>query len=1016
MPPRESVASITGMTCSACVQAIVTQLEKQDMVENATVSLSTCEARVVYDSEKSEGPQIKEWIEDCGFDCVIVSDTMCNNTRDNKICGFKVGGMTCSACVNTIKSQLQKLNGVSDVDLSLITEECLVTYTNGVTTPSQIKECIEDCGFDAETIQIRPVSIDEQLVKSKFNIFADYTSILQKFEGFTQWHTGLKSIEIVPGQDIDNNCEITIEYDQSIIGIRDLISLCEEKINLEIIIDSSYDKSTQLTTLQRTKEISLWKLRCMKSCTIAIITMAMYMGVPMLAHRLIINHTFPYKQINGIPGLYYRDLIGCILASYVLFRIGSHFYISCWKSLMHGTGTMDTLITISTLSAYFFSMGSIIYNIVWKIDQLPSVVFDTAIMLIAFISIGKLLENRAKSQTSTALSHLIELSPNTCSLVVSDTSTQEIPLELLQINDIIDVKPGMKIPTDGIIIQGETEIDESLMTGESNLIHKQLGSQVIGGTINGPGHFYFKVTTLGQDTKLQQIITTIKHAQLTKTPIQKYADKLCSIFVPVILLLAVLTFVTWFFISKSGNSESFQIFTMGEGSNVFKCLRIATSVVIVACPCALGLATPTAIMVGTGIGAQNGVLIKNGDAIEKCKLIKGFVFDKTGTLTTGIMTVEHFQNLNKETAMPPELIWYLIKICEIRSEHPVAKTIVNYATKVLSEIGNSKLFNFIENDCNIIMGQGVQCEFTDSQTEEIYDVCIGSGADLFSENIQNEINKLTESQLLKENNISGYTIAYVSINDRLIGKFEIIDRLRDDSYATIQYLKSRGYEVYIVTGDNEFAANKIAVALDINIENVYSNVLPNGKCDVVTELQETNDNGAIVFVGDGINDSPALVTSDVGIAISTGTEIAIDAADIVILADEPQEQTANNASLKRLIYALDIAQRTYTRIKLNLFWALSYNMFMVPIAMGVLVPWGITLPPMIAGLAMALSSVSVVLSSLQLKNWTPPIINGGSDYQNDSTFSMLSNRLFFWRSRNYLPLQDDLEMNVTTNV
>ncbi|KAG0665784.1 hypothetical protein C6P45_000424 [Maudiozyma exigua] len=1002
------------MTCAACVQAIETQLKEQDIVQSAAVSLSTCEGRILYNSTKAESPQIKEWIEDCGFDCIVVSDTICN---DNKVCGFKVSGMTCSACVNTITSQLLKMDGISNVDLSLITQECMVIYAQDIITPNQIKECIEDCGFDADTIQIRLDSIDEQLVKGKFNVFDNYSTIVQKFNGYSQWHNGLKTIEIVPGQDIDNNCEITIEYDHSIIGIRDLISLCKNKTNLDMIMDSSHDKSTQLTTLQRTKEISLWKSRCMKSCLIAIITMTMYMGVPMLANKLIINHIFPYKQINGITELYYRDFIGFILASYVLFRIGSHFYISCWKSLIRGTGTMDTLITISTLSAYFFSMGSIIYNIVWKIDHLPSVVFDTAIMLIAFISIGKLLENRAKSQTSTALSHLIELTPNTCSLVVSDTTTEEIPLDLLQINDVIEVKPGMKIPTDGIVTHGETEIDESLMTGESNLIHKQPGSHVIGGTINGPGHFYFKVTTVGQDTKLQQIITTIKNAQLTKTPIQKYADKLCSIFVPVILFLAVLTFVTWYFISKSGNSKSFQIFTMGEGSNVFKCLRIATSVVIVACPCALGLATPTAIMVGTGIGAQNGALIKNGDVIEKCKDIKGFVFDKTGTLTTGLMTVENFKYLNNESTIPSELMWYLVKLCEIRSEHPVAKTIVNYSTKMLSETGSSKLFNLIENDCNIIMGQGVRCAFRDDQTNDIYNISIGSGFELFSENVQNEINKLTELQMSKGNNMSGYTIAYVSINDTLIGKFEIIDTLRDDSYSTIQYLKSSGYEVYIVTGDNEFAANKIAVALDINIENVFSNVLPTGKCDVVTKLQETSGDGAIVFVGDGINDSPALVTSDIGIAISTGTEIAIDAADIVILADEPQEQMSNSASLKRLIYALDIAQKTYSRIKLNLFWALSYNTFMVPIAMGVLVPWGITLPPMIAGLAMALSSVSVVLSSLQLKNWEPPIISSGiNEHQTVSLFDKIGNKLTIWRSRNYVPLQDDLEMNVTRSI
>ncbi|SMN22272.1 similar to Saccharomyces cerevisiae YDR270W CCC2 Cu(+2)-transporting P-type ATPase, required for export of copper from the cytosol into an extracytosolic compartment [Maudiozyma saulgeensis] len=1021
IPLREAVVNISGMTCSACVQSIATQLEKMDMVSSVIISLSTCEGKVTYAADEPQGTVIKEEIEDCGFDCVVLRDTLVfttttTNVVTEKECTLRIGGMTCSACVNAIKSQLDKLPGVLNVDLSLLTEECVVKFDSQIVSKDDIKNCIEDCGFDANLIDMDECG-QLQIVKTKFILYDDnddYNTIIQKFDHLVTLRESLISIEVT--SKITDNRIVTIEYNQSLLGIRDLIELCEQETRYKMVLDSSYDKSVQLNMLQKTQEISIWKTRCMKSCTIAIISMLMYMGIPMLDHKLIMNHTFPYNEVHGITGLYYRDIIGLVMASYVLFHIGIYFYISCWKSLMHGTGTMDTLITISTLSAYLFSLGSIICNIIWKADKLPSVVFDTAIMLIAFISIGKLLENRAKSQTSTALSHLIELSPNMCTLVISDDNTKEIPIELLQLGDIIEVKPGMKIPSDGSIVKGETEIDESLMTGESNLIYKKIGSHVIGGTINGPGHFYFKVTSVGSDTKLSQIISTIKNAQLTKTPIQKYADKLCAIFVPVILSLSVLTFITWYFISKSAMVNSFQTFISGEGSNVFKCLRIATSVVIVACPCALGLATPTAIMVGTGIGAQNGVLIKNGDAIEKCKDIKGFVFDKTGTLTTGMMTVENFNQLNEPKDLSSEELWTLIKVCESKSEHPVARTIVNYASLLLSKYDDNEIGEFGTDNCNIVMGQGLECDFTHQRTNKKYKVCIGFGSTLFPVSIQDEIRKLSQSDLSIETNNDGYTIAYVSINDSLVGNFEIVDRLRDDSYVTIQYLKSMGYKIYIVTGDNHFAASKIASALEIDITNVFSSIPPNGKCEVVKRLQNTSEPGSIIFVGDGINDSPALVTADLGIAVSTGTEIAIDAADIVILAGQSNSECpSTNASLKRLVYAIDISQRTYQRIKLNLFWALSYNTFMVPIAMGILVPWGITLPPMIAGMAMALSSVSVVLSSLQLKDWTPPVLESNqnyNDYKQTGLLPRLHNFLFFWRSnRTYQPLVDDLEMN-----
>ena len=356
---HEAVVNISGMTCSACVQAIITQLEKLDMVSNAIVSLSTCEGKVEYMADQPQGSVIKEEIEDCGFDCVVLKDTLMTTDITEKRCTLRIGGMTCSACVNAIKSELTKLSGILNVDLSLLTEECVIMYDTTVVTEDEIKECIEDCGFDATLIEMEDCKT--QIVKTKFNVFDDANTIAQKFDQLVTSQESLISA-MVTSLDIDCNL-VTIEYNQSLIGIRDLIELCEQETGYDMILDASYDKSAQLSMLQRTQEISMWKVRCMKSCVIAVISMTMYMGVPMLYHKLVMNRTFPYNEVQGITGLYYRDVLGLIMASYVLFRIGVYFYISCWKSLMHGTGTMDTLITISTLSAYLFSLGSIIYNI-----------------------------------------------------------------------------------------------------------------------------------------------------------------------------------------------------------------------------------------------------------------------------------------------------------------------------------------------------------------------------------------------------------------------------------------------------------------------------------------------------------------------------------------------------------------------------------------------------------------------------------------------------------------------------
>ena len=615
------------------------------------------------------------------------------------------------------------------------------------------------------------------------------------------------------------------------------------------------------------------------------------------------------------------------------FGIGFYFYKAAWASFKHSSGTMDTLVCVSTTCAYIFSVFSLVHNMVHPSDngKLPKIVFDTSVMIISYISIGKYLETLAKSQTSTALSKLIQLTPAVCSIVpeVGCDETTEIPIELLQVSDIVEIKPGMKIPADGIIIRGESEIDESLMTGESILVPKKEGSSVIAGSVNGPGHFYFKATTVGEETKLANIIQVMKQAQLSKAPIQGYADYLASIFVPGILVLALLTFFVWCFILGTSTNLPIVFSSNTKADNFFVCLQTATSVVIVACPCALGLATPTAIMVGTGVGAQNGVLIKGGEVLEKFNSITTFVFDKTGTLTTGFMVVKNFlKDMNVIQKLNESEVFACIRATESITDHPVSKAIVSYC----DGLHYQKASNAVVLESEYVLGKGVvsKCEVNGNT----YELLVGNEA-LIPEEV------LKKSKINSNNVDQGNTVSYVSVNGHVFGLFEINDEVKHDSYATVQYLQRNGYETYMITGDNKSAAERVAREVGINFQNVYSNVSPTGKCDLVRTIQEKEGKNKVAVVGDGINDAPALALSDLGIAISTGTEIAIEAADIVILCGND----LSTNSLRGLVNAIDISLKTFKKIKLNLFWALCYNIFMIPIAMGVLIPWGITLPP-----------------------------------------------------------------------
>lgn len=978
---REAVLAVGGMTCSACSETITRQTLAMAGVQNCTVSLMTNECLVGYDGVQCSVDELKETIEDCGFDCDVLSDKEVQQDGSLKRALITVGGMTCGACVGTVTKQVQGIDGVHSVVVALLTEECNVEFDGSKVSLEQIREAIEDCGFDARVVSEEDSEPHLGLKNVVFKVYPitgdlDSTQDDQVFSALVG--DGIVSAER------DGDCTLAVRYDRNQVGIRQVVDRVAA-LGFEAVVASSLDNNAQIKLLSKVQEIRFWTSACLRACFFAATTMTLYMGLPMVAPGLVRSNRFPFNE-TPIRGLYYRDVIGFLAATYVQFSVGRYFYKAFWTSLKHGSGTMDTLVCISTSCAYFFSIYSITHSIVHPDAHglLPNVIFDTSVMLIAFITLGKLLETKAKSATSTALSKLISLTPSSCTIVQNGDyqNPLEIPIDFLEVGDTVEVKPGMRIPADGILVRGESEVDESLMTGESFLVHKKEGSPVIGGSVNGPGHFYFKAMGVGDESKLSAIIRTMKQAQLVKAPIQRYADFLASVFVPSILVLALITFVFWFTLSMTipGVRNT-------QNGVFYDCLQRAISVVIVACPCALGLAAPTAIMVGTGVGAQNQVLIKGGEVLEKFNSIGAFVFDKTGTLTTGRMKVNEF--FPEGSFQDLDMIMACVKAAESISEHPVAKAIARYCDEQLS--GKSSLSaKAVKGE--IFMGKGLACEC--EWKGNTHHLKIGNKS-LMPAEFQSSSKSSNENQ-------HGFTLAYVSVDDVVVGKFELVDAIKKDASNTIEYLTQRGYKIYLVTGDNTNSALKVAQEVGIEMNNIFSEVSPNRKSEVVKQLREEIGKG-VVFVGDGINDSPALVTSDVGISISTGTDIAMEAADVVVLSDEDESK----ASLKGLVDALDISQKTFRRVKMNLFWALCYNTFMIPIAMGVLAPWRIALHPMAAGLAMALSSVSVVLSSLALKRWKPVNFDDQNNKSSSKTSSSWLSRLL---SRNDSQTAEDIEL------
>lgn len=638
--------------------------------------------------------------------------------------------------------------------------------------------------------------------------------------------------------------------------------------------------------------------------------------------------------LKWLPGseflMPYMGIVSLILATIVQFYLGLDFYKGMWSGLRTKSFNMDSLVAIGTSAAYFYSLVFYVSYVISNSsliglngEGIPELYFETSAFLITFVLLGKWLEARAKSKSSAAIHKLMGLQAKSAHVVVGEEIIDK-PIEQINRGDILLVRPGESVPLDGRITKGNSNVDESMVTGESMPVVKQLGDSVIGATINQTGSFEFSVTHVGSETMLSQIIRMVDEAQNSKAPIQALADKISNWFVPAVIIIAALTFVVWFFVL--GSSFSFALMAF-------------TAVLVIACPCALGLATPTAIMVGTGRAATSGVLIKGGEPLEAARRINAIVFDKTGTLTNGKPITTDIIGLG---SYKEDQIIQIAAALERDSEHPLARAIIASADE-------RKLAKLVVNDFQSLSGKGI------SATVDGIKYSLGNKK-LLSANIDKiSLEKATEWLELLEG--QGKTAMLLSDDKNILGIIAVADTLKSNSKEVVGILKNMGLAVYMITGDNQLTAD--AIASELGIDHVLAEVLPQDKAAKIKELQ--NSGLRVAMAGDGINDAPALAQSDLGIAMGNGTDIAMETSGIVLVKGD----------LMDVITAIQLSRETVAKIKQNLFFALVYNVIGIPIAARVFASIGLVLKPELAGLAMALSSVSVVTNSLTLRYFRP---------------------------------------------
>lgn len=791
---------------------------------------------------------------------------------------LKIGGMTCAACSSRVERSLSKLPGVEKASVNLATEKATVTYDTAQLGLDGIVGKIEALGF--------------HVIRNKVDLKITGMSCAAcsgRIERNLNKRLGVANAVVNLASE-----KATVEF------YPDIISISEIKANIEKLGFGAHDagdtSAVDKEKENREADVKRQRLRLMIAAVFSVpllLAMALHMlGIMGPVAELLMN---PYLQL--------------ILATPVQFIAGWQFYRGAYVVLKNGSANMDVLVALGTSAAYFYSIANVL-------RQIPDLYFETSAILITLIILGKLLEATAKGRTSEAIKALMGLQAKTARVLRNDRET-DIPVEDVLVGDIIIVRPGEKIPVDGVIIEGTSTVDESMLTGESLPVDKNVGAQVVGATINKLGTFKFKAAKVGKDTALAQIVRIVEEAQGSKAPIQRFADVVSGYFVPAVVGLALVTFIFWFFILDPGN------FT--------RALVNFTAVLVIACPCALGLATPTSIMVGTGKGAEYGILIKGAEHLETAHRLTTIVLDKTGTITKGQPEVTDIIPLNGSEER--ELV-RLAASAEKNSEHPLAQAIVDYGLQQKVVLQEADSFAAIP-------GHGIEVTFQGQQ------VLVGTRK-LMQDNHIEFSAVLSQIEALE---LQGKTVMLFATGGRLSGLLAVADTVKATSAKAIAELQSMGIEVWMMTGDNQRTAQ--AIAQSVGIEKVMAEVLPEHKAEKVGALKQAGK--IVAMVGDGINDAPALATADVGFAIGTGTDVAIEAADITLMRGE----------LTSIVTAIRLSKATMRNIKQNLFWALAYNSIGIPIAAAGY------LSPVLAGAAMAFSSVSVVTNSLRLKRFSP---------------------------------------------
>jgi Cu+-exporting ATPase len=837
-----------------------------------------------------------------------------HGTTDTQV---PITGMTCASCVSRVEKAIGKVEGVTGVNVNLATERATVSYDPARVTLDDIQHAVERAGYGVgELEQSAPTLAPERTPAGE----ADFP-----IEGMTcaacvsRVERALTKVEGVREANVNLATErARVRFDPALVDLPALhaaVTRAGYAVGAEttpapaapaIDTTATHPETTSLTPQERRQQREIDDLR--RKWQVSLVVGAIMMALM-------------YVDL----GISMRTLAPLLLiaAAVVQFWAGRLFYTAAWSAARHGSTNMNTLVAVGTSFAFGYSAFVTLWpDLAERLGFPFYLYYETAVIIIALILLGRWLEARAKKQTGIAIKALMSLQARTAR-VIRNGVDQDIPIEAVQAGDLVRVRPGEKVPVDGIITEGASALDESMLTGESLPVEKTTGDEVIGATLNKTGSFIFRATKVGKDTTLAQIVRLVEEAQGSKAPMQRLADTIAGIFVPIVLVLALAAFVTWL------------IF----GPSLIFAVTVAISVLIIACPCALGLATPTAIMVGTGKAAEHGILVRGGEALELTRRIDTIVLDKTGTLTRGKPSVTQVIPL---PGWSEQELLRQAAAAEIASEHPLGEAIVSRARALSLVLPQAERFASVT-------GKGIEA------TVEGHALAVGNRALLEDHGIALDTLAHQADDLARH----GATPMFVAIDGQAAGLIAVADTLKPESAAAVDQLRALGLDVWMLTGDNRATAE--AIAREVGIEHVLAEVLPEQKSAKVQELQAQGK--VVAMVGDGINDAPALAQADLGIAIGTGTDVAMAASDITLIGGD----------LRNIVTAIALSRKTVGTMKQGLFWAFAYNVLLIPVAMGVLYPFfDLLLNPVLAAAAMAMSSVSVVTNALRLRRFRAP--------------------------------------------